>query len=124
LYRVPHLLTHDLCEKRKEYAKAMLPFLHVAERDSWHHLVTGDESCFLLDKSSHRMWILPKGDVVTKPRIDIQSKRFMFTIMWNPSSFYVVDRLTNDIKMNGGYFVTNIFIPFEHAIFPRGRVLH
>jgi hypothetical protein len=44
LHWVPHLLTYDLREKRKEYAKAILPFLHAAERDSWHHLVTGDES--------------------------------------------------------------------------------
>jgi hypothetical protein len=32
--------------KRKEYARAILPFLHVAERDIWHHLVTGNESYF------------------------------------------------------------------------------
>jgi hypothetical protein len=30
-------------KKQKECAKAMLPFLHVAERDSWDHLVNGDE---------------------------------------------------------------------------------
>jgi hypothetical protein len=34
LLSVPHLLMHDLCEKRKEYVKAMLPFLHAAECDS------------------------------------------------------------------------------------------
>jgi hypothetical protein len=34
LHWVPHLLTHDLHEQRNEYAKAMLPFLHVAERDT------------------------------------------------------------------------------------------
>jgi hypothetical protein len=28
-----HLLMHDLLKKRKEYAKAILPFLHDAERD-------------------------------------------------------------------------------------------
>jgi predicted transposase YbfD/YdcC len=44
LHWVPHLLTGDLLEKRKEYARAMLPFLHAAERDGWHHRVTGDES--------------------------------------------------------------------------------
>jgi hypothetical protein len=48
----------------------------------------------------------------------------MFTIIWNPSGFYVVDKLLNDAKMNSNYFVTNIFIPFEQAIFPRGRTLH
>jgi hypothetical protein len=25
-----------------EYAQAMLPILHVAERDGWHHLVNDD----------------------------------------------------------------------------------
>jgi hypothetical protein len=30
---VPHRVTHDLCKKRKEYAKAMLLFLHAAARD-------------------------------------------------------------------------------------------
>jgi hypothetical protein len=40
---MPHLLTHDLREKQMEHAKAMLPFLLTAERESWHH-VTGGES--------------------------------------------------------------------------------
>jgi hypothetical protein len=34
LYWVPHLLTHDLREKRKEYAKTILSFLHAAEYDN------------------------------------------------------------------------------------------
>jgi hypothetical protein len=40
---VPHLLTDDLRQKRKEHASAMLPFLHAIEWDRWHHDVTGDE---------------------------------------------------------------------------------
>jgi hypothetical protein len=41
----------------------------------------------------------------------------MFPIIWNPSGFFVVDILSNDIKMNGAYFVTNIFILLEQIIF-------
>jgi hypothetical protein len=55
LHWVPNLLMHGLREKRKEYAKAMLPFLNVAERDSWHHLVTSNESWFFLNASPRRM---------------------------------------------------------------------
>jgi histone-lysine N-methyltransferase SETMAR len=62
--------------------------------------------------------------MATKPRLDIQSKRFMVIITWNPSGFYVVDRLPNDTKMNSNYFIANIFISFEKAIFPRGRAPH
>jgi hypothetical protein len=67
---------------------------------------------------------LCRKGVVTKPRLDIQSRKFMFTIMWNPSGFYIVDRLPNDTKMNNDYFVINIFIPSEQVIFPRGRAPH
>jgi hypothetical protein len=53
LHWVLHLLMHDLHEKQKEYAKTMLPFVHVVKRDSWHHLMTGDESWFFLNTSPH-----------------------------------------------------------------------
>jgi hypothetical protein len=91
----------------------MLPFLHVAERHDWHHLVTDDELWFCYNISPRRMWTLSRDDVVTKPRHEIQSNKLMFTIIWNPSGFYVIDRLPNHRKMNSAYFVTNIFIPIE-----------
>jgi hypothetical protein len=103
----------DLREKRKEYAKAILPFLYIAERYGWYHLVTDYESWFFLNISPRRMWTLSRGDVVTKSKLDIQSTKFIFTIMWNASSFYVIDRLLNDAKINSDYFVTKILIPFE-----------
>jgi hypothetical protein len=55
---------------------------------------------------------------------DIQNKEFMFAIIWNPNNFYVVDRLLNHTKMNSAYFVTNILVPLEQAIFPRGKAPH
>jgi hypothetical protein len=124
LYWMPHLLTHDLWNKRSEYAKAMLPFPHNTKRDSWHHFVTSDEFKFFLNTSPRRMWTLSRDGLVTKPRLDIQSKTFMFTIMWNRSGFYAVHRFRNDIKMNSDYLVTNMVIPFKQVIFPRGRAPH
>jgi hypothetical protein len=44
--------------------------------------------------------------------------------MWNPSGFYVIDKLSNDAKMNSDYFVTEVLIPLEQAIFPQGRASH
>jgi hypothetical protein len=46
LFSVPHLLTEDLRKKRKDDARAMLALLYAAQRDGWHHLVTGDEPWF------------------------------------------------------------------------------
>jgi hypothetical protein len=59
-----------------------------------------------------------------KSRHDIQSKKLMFIIIWNSSCFYIVDRLPNHTKMKSAYSVTNIFLPLEYAIFPRGRAPH
>jgi hypothetical protein len=87
--------------------------LHAAERDGWHDFVTGDESWFFFDTSSRRMETLSRDDVAIKPRQQMHSKKSMFTIIWNPNGFYVVDRLPNDIKMNIDYFVTNLIISLE-----------
>jgi hypothetical protein len=59
------------------------------------------------------MWALSRDDVVTRPRLDIHSKKLMFTIMCNPSGFYVVDRFPNDVKVNIDYFLMNILILLE-----------
>jgi hypothetical protein len=102
----------------------MLLFFHTAERDGLHHLVTGDESWCFFDTSPRRMWTLSRDDVATKPRQGIHSKKFMFTIIWNSTGLYFVDRLPNDIKMNNGDFMTNIFISLEQTIFPCRRPPH
>jgi hypothetical protein len=48
----------------------------------------------------------------------------MFMIIQNLSGFSIINRLPNDTRMNSDYFVINILILFEQAIFPRGRELH
>jgi hypothetical protein len=48
----------------------------------------------------------------------------MFTIIWNPHGFYVVDKLLNDTKMNSDYFVTKILGPLKQAIFPGWKAAH
>jgi hypothetical protein len=121
---VPHLLSRDFSKNERSLQKNILSFLLTAERDSWHHLVTGNESWFFFDISPRRTWTLSRDDMATKPRQQIQSKKFMFTIIWNPTGFYVVDRLPNDTKMNSDYFVTNILISLEQMIFPCRREPH
>jgi hypothetical protein len=71
---VLHQLTRDMREKMMEYAQVMLVVLHAAECDSWHRLVTDDESSFFLNRLPRRMWTLSRDDVITKLRFDIQSK--------------------------------------------------
>jgi hypothetical protein len=41
---VPHLLTPELKEQRRTDATDMITVLPSAQKDGWHHLITGDES--------------------------------------------------------------------------------
>jgi hypothetical protein len=74
--------------------------------------------------SPRRMWTPSRDNAITKLRLDIQNRKFLFTIIWNRNGFYVIDRLPNHIKMNSAYFMTNILILLEQIIFPRGRTPH
>jgi hypothetical protein len=40
---VPHLLTPELKEQRRLYANEMIAVLLSAQKDGWHHLVTGEK---------------------------------------------------------------------------------
>jgi hypothetical protein len=102
----------------------MFPFLHVGEHDSWHHLVTGDESRSFLNPSPRRMQTLSRDHMVTKPRLDIQSKNsYLRSCGIRAAPMLSID-CQMIAKMSSAYFITNILIPLEQVIFPRGRAPH
>jgi hypothetical protein len=70
------------------------------------------------------MWTLSRDDVATKPKHDIRTQKFMFTVVWNPDVFQVVNKLPIDLKMNSDYFITNFLEPLEQKMFPNGRKPH
>jgi histone-lysine N-methyltransferase SETMAR len=102
----------------------MILVLTAAARDGWHHLVTGDESWFFFTYSPRRMWILTRDDMATKRRPDIHTKKSMFTVLWNPLGFCVVDTLRTDAKKESDYFTTNVLAAVERKVFPTGRNPH
>jgi hypothetical protein len=69
------------------------------------------------------MWIFSRDDVATKPKHNIRTQKFMFTVIWNPLGFQVVDQLPTVTKMNNDYFIINILEPLEQKIFPNERKL-
>jgi cyclophilin family peptidyl-prolyl cis-trans isomerase len=69
------------------------------------------------------MWALAK-DEVTTTRTDIQSKKFIFLIMWNIHGFHVVDRLPAGARINGTYDIINGLQRLHQAFFPQGRNPH
>jgi transposase len=99
----------------------MITYLEAAKNDGWRHIVTGDESWFIMDQAPRRMWSLTEDEVATKPRTTIATKKFMYTIMWNPHGFHVIDLLPSDAKMNSTYYTSNVLEPLHQNFFPEGR---
>jgi transposase len=118
---VPHLMTPEIRENRKQTASEMLPILEEAARNNWKHLITGDESWFFLSQLPSRMWSLTKETVETNVRRNFQCEKIMFTIMWNPHGFYVIDSLPPHTRMNSTYYTTNILQPLYDSFFPQGH---
>jgi hypothetical protein len=113
LRRVSHMLTSELKEQPRTYATETMVVLLSAQKDGWHHLVTGDESWFFLSYSPRRMWTLTQNYIASKPRREIRTAKFMLTIMWNPLGFHVTDKLPDSLAMNANYFLDNILSAFE-----------
>jgi hypothetical protein len=67
------------------------------------------------------MWTLARADVLEKPRVTIQAKKLMFTIIWNPQGFHVVDRRPEDTTMSSTYFTDNILTKTAAPFFPDER---
>jgi hypothetical protein len=118
LHWVPHLLTPELKEQRRRYVREIIPVLQAATKDGWHHFVTENKSWFFLSYSPGRVWTLAKDNVVIKPGRDIQTAKFMFTVIWKPLGFHVIDRLPTGARMNSEYYTTNILARLEEKIFP------
>jgi hypothetical protein len=78
---VLHLLTPELKEQRRTYATEITVLLLSAQKDDWHHLVTGNLSWFFLSYLPRQMLTLTRDDVTSKPRREIRTAKFMFTIM-------------------------------------------
>jgi hypothetical protein len=123
LRSVPHLLTNDL---RKNGRSMQAPYCHscmlcnvMAGIILWLMMSPGFLQCITMsDVDSVDRWCGHRTETW------YSEQKFMFTMIWNPSGFYVVDRFLNAIKMNSEYFVTNILTSLEQTIFPRGRALH
>jgi hypothetical protein len=110
---VPHFLTHDLRQKRKDVAREMIPYIEAPFQDNWGTLITGHECWFFLSQSPRRMWAVARDDVTTIVRRDIRTAKFLFIIMWNPRGFPILNQLPDGSKMNTEYHSTNVLTPFH-----------
>jgi hypothetical protein len=119
LHWVPHLLTPELKEQRRRYAREIITVLEPVMEDGWPDFVTENKSLFFLSYSPRRMWTLTKDNVVIKPGRDIQTAKFMFTVIWKPLGFHAIDRLPTGTRMNGEYCTINILTRLEEKYFQR-----
>lgn len=105
---VPHELTCDMKEKRYKDSKLLLDYLMSESFNNFEFIITGDESWFYLDYSPRTLWTISNDNIPTRVEKCIGAKKYMLTIMWSKSRFYVVELLEPDQKFNSEYFIGKI----------------
>jgi hypothetical protein len=98
----------------------MVPALEAAAENDWLSFATGDESWFFLQRAPRRIWTLERADVLEKPHLTIQARKFMFTIIWIPG-FHMVDSRPDGTTMSSTFFTDNILTKAATVFFPDGR---
>jgi hypothetical protein len=77
--------------------------------------VTLDESWFYINlNTDHELiWLQPDGEIPERELRTIQSEKVMFTIVWNLSSFHLINVLPKGFKLNASFYVTQILGPLS-----------
>jgi hypothetical protein len=84
-----------------------LETLEVQRDQAWHNIVTLDEPWFHLTTDHESIWFPSDEKVPERQRHMIQSKKFVLTIVWNPSGFLLVNVLPMGHKFNSDYYITD-----------------
>lgn len=108
---VPYHLSQSLREKRCELGRQQLKILQSQKRNGFKQIITGDESWFYMTYDHSKRWAvsLDNDEVFTNTGFQVQ--KFMFTIMWNPSGFHIIDIMRPKERFNTDYHINNIVRP-------------
>jgi hypothetical protein len=66
------------------------------------------------------MWSVARDDVATIVRKDIRTTKLMFTMVWSPRAFHMINRLPDGRRMNSGYYITNVLRPLHEKFCSEG----
>jgi histone-lysine N-methyltransferase SETMAR len=104
----PHPLSDALKGERVNLPRRLLRMPEVQRDRAWYDIVTLDESWFYLSTDYEFVWLPRDKKVPERERHTIQSKKFMFTIVWNPRGFHSIKVLEKGGKFHAGHYIAEI----------------
>jgi hypothetical protein len=87
--------------------------LEVQRDRARHDIVTLDESWLYLSADYEFVWLPRDEKVPERDENTIQSKKFMFTIVWNLRGFHLIKVLEKGRKFNACYYIAEILKPLS-----------
>jgi hypothetical protein len=86
----------------------LLQVLRLAKPHAWKYIVTLDKAWFYFSNHFDRIW-LPHDELLSSfPKQTIASQKLMFTVVWNPHRFQVIQSLPKGFEWTGRYDSDNI----------------
>jgi hypothetical protein len=121
LYWVPHTLTIDQKAKRAQYAEAMLRIIAVHESARFHFLYTDDESWLLYSYHERTRWVSSWDNAPIVERPSHYHKKKMLSVFFNGTGQFLIDILSEGMKMDTDYFADNIIDEMVRLCYRQGR---
>jgi hypothetical protein len=121
---IPHELTTILRQIPMETCRESLPILKAHEKNKFQRFVAGDESQFTLEFHDSTKWSVSRDNVPRKAKQQIETQKFMLTVIWGIDGFHVVDLMTEQHSEKTQYFLSHTLEPLLLAVFTNGRKPH
>jgi hypothetical protein len=95
-----HKLTDDLRQRDVAICDELLPMLEAQEKKQFFDLVTADESWFLLEYKNETQWCVSRQEIAMNVRSRIQTRKFMFIVVWGTTRFCVMNLLKSQCSFD------------------------
>jgi hypothetical protein len=74
--------------------------LEAMQRIHFHHIITGDESCFYLEYQHVSQWSVSRDEVTEKVDPAFGTARFVLKAIWGVNGFRLRDLMPSECKFN------------------------
>jgi hypothetical protein len=88
------------------------------DKGNFRNLMIGDESWFALQFQHSTKWAVSRDDAPQKVMQQIDTSKFMPTVMWGVDGLHIVDSMSFQETINSQYFVDNVLTHILPKISP------
>jgi hypothetical protein len=101
---VPHTLDFAQKRNRVTFSRALLELLRREQENNFEHVVTGDESWFVLHYPNESIWVESRDEVPVRIKQTIDAEKCLISILWFVSGIHSLVDIPKGESYNSAFF--------------------